>query len=178
MRSIVMVLLLTVCSSAFARDTVSYAHAKSLLAWNHVCDQSSSACWLEKLVTFKSKAGVEQGGVAIAYDRKMERPQFIAVIVPGDVPLNSNLLIRFLDSVKINGAWTLVPVGDFVSLPLSGCDKSSCQAQIHPQVPGGPDLFKQIRKRRFAWVMFKRNGALERFMVPLSGVDDALRSIQ
>lgn len=178
MRRLVIAMLLIVSSAGFAQSTISDSQAKSLLAWHHECGCSSSVCWLEKLVKFKSKVGLEQGGVVLAYDKKSEQPQFIAIIVPSNVPSNSELEIRFVNSVRRNGEWRLVPAGDFISLPLSGCDKTSCEAKIHPQIPGGPNLFKEIQQRDFMWVLFKRDGALERFMVPLSGVNEAVQSVR
>ena len=174
MRSLVIAMLLIVSSTALAQSAISGSDTKALLAWHHECDPSGTMCWLEKIVTFKSQVGMEQGGVAIAYDAKKEQPEFISVIVPNNVRANS-VQIRFLDSVKKGGKWAVVPVGGFIDLAVSSCDKSSCQARIHPQIPSGPNLFEEIRQRRFMWVLFKRGGALERFIVPLSGVNQELK---
>ena len=178
MRSVVIAMLLIVSSSAFAQSATSGSDTEALLAWHHDCDRSGQVCLLEKVVTFKSQAGMEHWGVMIGYNTKEKQPAFIAVVVPSNVPSTSELEIRFVDSVRKDGKWTLVPSGDFISLPLSGCDKTSCQARIRPQIPGGPNFFKEIQQRSFMWVLFKRGGALERFMVPLSGVNKELQSMQ
>jgi hypothetical protein len=152
------------------------------LTWNYRCTSDNSKCWLEKFVMFSGQYGEERGGVAVAYDNKAKAPMFITIFVPKGLPLKTELIVRFVDSVKKNGKWTLEPAADgFIALPLSECDKDYCMARVHAgiQDSGGTpiNLFDELKKRRFLWVMFKRGPESERFLVPVSGINDALASI-
>ncbi|WKE66668.1 hypothetical protein PVT67_05330 [Gallaecimonas kandeliae] len=179
MRNFILIALALFSAAVAAEGIASEGKARATLAWSHDCDGNS--CWLEKIVDFQGKGGMSKGGVAVSYDRAKHQPEFIAVIVPTGVPQDSEVEIRFIDSVKRQGQWHLVPIGDdFLGLPISGCNKASCQARVHAQIPDGPDLFEELKKRSLLWIMFEREGEdePERIMVPLSGLDNELRAIQ
>lgn len=179
MRILTLSCFLLLSASADAQVVISDNLVKDTLAWSHDCEDSGKTCWLEKIVEFRSQSGMEHGGLAVFYDTVSKQPELIAVILPKDVPAESEVLIRFVDSVKKDGKWTLVPADkDFIALPLSGCDPESCQARVHARIPEGPNLFDEIQKRNHLWVVFKRNNALERFMVPLDAFGEELKGIK
>lgn len=159
---------------------VSVVHGQeNMLKWSSQCEEANDKCWLEKLVTFSSPNGPEEGGIAVAYDNLAKTPVFISVFVPKNVPVKSEVIVRFVDSVKNNEQWTLVPARDgFIGIPVTECEESGCVARVHAEISGNDgatvNLFDELKKRRFVWVMFKRGSKPESFIVPVSGINDAL----
>lgn len=178
MRSMLAITLLLASTTSFAGEVISDADARKVLAWHQKCEPHGDQCRLAKIVDIGNEPGAGQAGVAVSYDKRHHSPNFITIITPTGVPQDSEVAIRFVDSVQRDGKWSLQPVGDdFIALPVSGCDENSCEARVHPRIPGGPDLFEEMKKRRFLWILFKRGNEPERAMVPLPGMNDALREI-
>ena len=162
-----------------AAEVIPEPDSGAALAWSHECNDAGSRCVFEKMVEFNSSDGAERGGIIVVYDKPSRQPEFIVVVVPSGLPSGSEVVIGFLDSLQKDGKWTLVPVKDsLVGLPLSDCDKSSCQARVHSRIPDGPDLFEEFQRHRFASVLYKRGGKSETFLVPLAGLITELASVK
>jgi hypothetical protein len=156
---------------------------EKLLEWSHLCTKAKDKCWLEKRVEYSSDSGLELGGIAVAYDNVLSKPLFITIWAPKDVPRDSEVLIRFVDSVKKDGEWTLVPVGhDFIAIPITECGEDDCTAKVYSDIVTSDssevNIFEELKKRSILWVMFKRSKEPERYMIPLSGINDVLAEIK
>jgi len=147
--------------------------------WNVQC--AETRCAMEIQVRFGDSKHPERAGLGVALDRSVGRASFITVLVPPNVPPNSEVVIRFVDSVRDGDGWKLVPVGDFMGLPIMECSHDFCMARVHPQIDSrdgrSTDLFTELQQRRFIWVLFKRKGEPERVMIPVSGFPAALTKV-
>lgn len=165
-------------AAAYAQKSPPADGLEKILAWDHSCDPSGGDCWFEKLVHFDNDSGAGNGGLVIDYDKADGTLAFISVLIPKDAEKSAGVVIRFIDSVKKNGKWALVPDSNgFLQLPVMECDTRFCQARVHGQIVDGPNLLEEVEKRNLLWVMFKRKKALVRFMVPLDGVHEDLRKL-
>jgi|LSQX01.2.fsa_nt_gb hypothetical protein len=177
MRKYLILIIIIFSTSSFAGGL------EEQLTWNYQCTTAKDRCWLEKLVTYSTSKGDKTGGVAVAYDNKNQKPMFITVWAIKGLPIKSEILIRFLDSVQENREWKLKPADDgFISIPIMECDKESCTAKVYPEIKTSADsrlnLFEELKKRRFMWVGFKLDGKEYSYMVPVSGINKALEEIK
>lgn len=153
------------------------------LTWNYEFSKSKEIYWLEKLVTYSTPKGNKTGGVAVAYDNKNQKPIFITVWGIKGLPINSEILVSFFDSVQVNGEWKLKASEDgFISIPIMECDNESCFAKVYPEISVSDhstlNLFEELKKRRFMLVLFKLDGEEYSYMVPVSGINQALEKIK
>lgn len=156
------------------------ASADGLLPdWNVQCTSDRAKCWIELLVPFAGPKKQERGGIAVAYDNAAKQPMYITVFVPRDAWDKEEVIINFVDSVADGDSWKLEAAETgMMGLPINECDRQFCMARIYPKIDNGDgtstDLFAELQKRSFLWVMFKRSRKPERFMIPLSTFPAAL----
>ena len=177
MRKYLILIIILFSTSSFA-DSL-----EEQLTWNYQCTKAKDKCWLEKLVTYSTPKGEKQGGVAVAYDNKNQKPMFITIGAIKGLPIKSEILIRFLDSVQVNGEWKIKPADDgFIGVPIMECSEKSCTAKVYPDIKtsdgSNVNLFEELKKRNLLWVAFKLDGEEYSYMVPVSGINKALEEIK
>ncbi len=159
------------------------ASIKETQEWLVQCTSSKAKCWLEKRVTYSSPAGEQMGGVALAYDNVAKKPMFINIWAAKGLSLQSGLIIRFLDSVDVEGKWKIKPASEkVIRIPVMDCDEEACVSRVHPEIKtldGSPlNLFNELTKRRFLWVSFSVGKQDFSYMVSISGINQALEEIK
>lgn len=110
--------------------------------------------------------------------------EVVQVILPPDVTKGEEVSIRFVDSKPDGASFKLTEAGDMYALPINNCRPGGCASVVHPMLDNGNgpslDLFLELQRHDFLWVMFQRQKVKEptRVLIPIYKFREAVSGVE